>query len=78
MHSGVPPSPAPPPVPPVAPPLPPVAPPLRWTTPVRDYRSFGPRKVMTFGEARWEPTTGSFAYGEFQLQDIEYDVGLTK
>ncbi|MBL8714439.1 MAG: hypothetical protein JNL79_00470 [Myxococcales bacterium] len=52
--------------------------PLRWTTPVRDYRSFGPRKVMTFGEARWEPTTGSFAYGEFQLQDIEYDVGLTK
>lgn len=47
---------------------------LRWTTPVRDYHSFGPRRAPAFGEARWEPATGAFAYVELELQDIQYNL----
>jgi len=46
----------------------------RWTTPVRNYRSFGPRRVGTFGEARWEPPSGAFTYIELELVNIEYNV----
>jgi hypothetical protein len=45
----------------------------RWTTPIRDYRAFGARRVGTFGEARYDDPAGAFAYGEFELQSIEYD-----
>jgi len=46
----------------------------RWSTPVSDYRSFGPNRVFTYGEARWHPADGEFAYGRFELKDIEYNV----
>ena len=48
----------------------------RWSTPVERYRSFGGRRVMTFGEARWHAAApeGEFAYLEFELDQIEYDV----
>lgn len=46
----------------------------RWTTPVRNYRAFGARRVGTFGETRWDAPTGTFTYGEFELQSIEYNV----
>ncbi len=46
----------------------------RWSTPLREYRAFGSRRVSTHGEARWEPATGAFTYGEFELVDIAYDV----
>lgn len=47
----------------------------RWTTPVRGYRAFGPRRMSTFGAARWEPKNGeAFTYGEFELQTIDYNV----
>lgn len=45
--------------------------PARWTTPLRDYRGFGARRVASFGEARWEEPTGAFAYGEFELLDLD-------
>ncbi|MDP1827849.1 MAG: hypothetical protein Q8L48_31535 [Archangium sp.] len=45
-----------------------------WTTPVREYRAFGPRRVGTRGEARSDSPTGPFAYGEFELQGIEYNL----
>ena len=48
----------------------------RWTTPVRAYRSFGRRRVSTVGEARWETPAGAFAYGEFELAGIQYNVGV--
>jgi hypothetical protein len=47
---------------------------VRWRTPVRGYRAFGPRRVMTTAEARWEPASGAFTYLELELVAIDYDV----
>ncbi len=47
----------------------------RWTTPVGRYQAFGPLKLWSKGEARWHPAEGEFAYGRFELQSIEYNVG---
>jgi hypothetical protein len=47
---------------------------LRWSTPVRDFRQFGERRVHTFGEAKWHDPAGTYAYGEFELQNIEFNV----
>ena len=46
---------------------------LRFSTPVRDYRDFGPVRLMSFGEARWLLADGEFTYGEFNLVDITYN-----
>jgi len=43
--------------------------PLRFSTPVRDYRAFGPLSLASYGEARWRLPEGEFVYGEFHLQD---------
>ncbi|MBL8610481.1 MAG: hypothetical protein JNL38_24300 [Myxococcales bacterium] len=45
---------------------------LRWTTPVRDYRERGGRRVSTHGEARWDAPGGSYAYVEMDLVSLEY------
>jgi hypothetical protein len=47
---------------------------LRFSTPVRDYRTFGQARLMGFGEARWQLPDGEFTYGEFELQEIAYNV----
>lgn len=47
---------------------------LRFSTPVRDYRAFGPVRVMAFGEARWRLPEGDFTYGEFELQEIACNI----
>ena len=46
----------------------------RWSTPLVDYRAFGPHRVSAHGEARWHPADGEFAYGRFELEEIEYNV----
>jgi len=43
----------------------------RWSTPVRDYRQFGPWRVGSRGEGRWHPPEGEFAYVELELLDLE-------
>ncbi len=43
----------------------------RWSTPVRDYRSFGPRRASTRGEGRWHPPEGEFVYLELELLDLQ-------
>lgn len=48
--------------------------PLRFTTPVRDYRRYGPFRLASYGEARWHPPEGEFAYGEFEMIDVAYNV----
>ncbi len=48
--------------------------PRRFSTPVRDYRDFGPVRLMSFGEARWLLPDGEFTYGEFNLVEIAYNV----
>ena len=47
--------------------------PRRFSTPVRDYRDFGPVRLMSFGEARWLLADGEFTYGEFTLIDITHN-----
>ena len=42
----------------------------RFSTPARDYREFGPVRLMSFGEARWLLPEGEFTYGEFNLLEI--------
>jgi len=44
--------------------------PLRFSTPVRDYRAFGPLTLAAYGEARWLLPDGEFVYGEFHLQEF--------
>ena len=47
---------------------------LRFSTPVGDYRSFGPARLAGHGEARWTLPEGEFTYGEFELQDATFNV----
>lgn len=47
---------------------------MRWSTPVRDYRQFGPRRLATRGEGRWHAPEGAYDYLRFELVDIAYNV----
>jgi hypothetical protein len=47
---------------------------LRFSTPVRDYRSYGPAHLAAHGEARWRLPEGEFTYGEFDLVDVSFNV----
>ncbi|MCC6874936.1 MAG: hypothetical protein IT378_11580 [Sandaracinaceae bacterium] len=46
----------------------------RFTTPVRNYRSYGPYRIASYGEAHWHPPEGEYSYGEFELVDLAYNV----
>jgi hypothetical protein len=48
---------------------------LPFSTPVRDYRRFGAIRLAAHGEARWTLPSGEFTYGEFELQEVTYNVG---
>lgn len=50
--------------------------PQRWSTPLTNYRSFGARRVSSVDEVRYDAPTGSYAYGEFALLSIDYNVGV--
>ncbi len=47
---------------------------LRFSTPVRDYRDFGPARLAAHGKARWALPEGEFTYGEFDLLEVDYNV----
>jgi hypothetical protein len=47
---------------------------LRFSTPVRDYRDFGPLHLAGYGEARWRLPEGEFTYGEFTMLDVVANV----
>jgi hypothetical protein len=47
---------------------------LRFSTPVSDYRRFGSVRLASHGEARWLLPDGEFTYGEFDIQDVSYNV----
>ena len=49
-----------------------------WSTPVRNYKEFGGRKVVAYGEAVWHTPEGEFSYGKFNLVEIEYNLGELK
>jgi hypothetical protein len=48
--------------------------PARWSTPAKQPRAFGARRLISFGETRWHEAGGDWAYGEFELQGIEFNV----
>jgi hypothetical protein len=47
---------------------------MRWSTPIGDYRVIDGRRQPTRGDAVYAYPDGPFAYGEFRLRSIEYDV----
>jgi hypothetical protein len=47
---------------------------LRFSMPLSDYHDFGPARLARHGEARWRLPEGEFTYGEFDLQDVTYNV----
>jgi len=47
----------------------------RFSTPLSDYREFGPYRLAAVGEAVWHYPDGPFSYGVFHLKDIAYNVG---
>jgi hypothetical protein len=49
---------------------------MRWSTPLRDHARMGPARVATHGGTMWHPASGSWAYGEFNLTSLAYNVGL--
>ena len=46
----------------------------RWSTPMRDYRELGGRRIATRGEASWRLPDGDFSYAELEIVDIAYNV----
>jgi hypothetical protein len=47
---------------------------MSWSTPLRDYREFNGRRLMTCGEGVWHASKGVYSYLRFELDDIEYNV----
>ncbi len=46
---------------------------LPWTTPLSEYRDFGPARVAARGDAVWEEPGGAFVYGRFELVELAYN-----
>ncbi len=45
-----------------------------WSTPLARYRSFGPVRLASGGEARWHEPDGDYAYIELTFDDVRYNV----
>ena len=52
--------------------------PQRWSTPISNYRSFDSRRVGATGRARWHAPDGEYAYLEFHVDEIAYNVGTAE
>lgn len=44
--------------------------PRRFSTPVRNYRTFGPLTLAGHGDAQWRLPDGEFIYGEFEMVEV--------
>jgi hypothetical protein len=45
-----------------------------WSTPVTAWKETGGRKVPSLGEAIWQMPEGRFSYGQFDINEIEYNL----
>lgn len=45
-----------------------------WSTPVRNYRDVGGRRVVEYAETVWHTPEGEFSYGRFNLAEIGYNL----
>lgn len=48
---------------------------LPWSTPLRDYRDFGGARLAAHGDAIWREAQGEWVYAQFELEEIQYNVG---
>jgi hypothetical protein len=48
--------------------------PMPWSTPLREYRSFGTHRLASRGEGRWHAPDGSYVYLDLVLDDVAYNV----
>lgn len=48
----------------------------RWSTPIGDYRSWGPIRAASRGEGRWHGPEGEWTYIELELVDLDVDSGV--
>jgi hypothetical protein len=48
--------------------------PVRWSTPVRDYRTFGSVRLASRGDARWHEADAEYAYIELTLDQVQYNM----
>jgi hypothetical protein len=46
----------------------------RWSTPLKDYRSFGSVRLASVGEGRWHEAGGEYAYIELAIDDVRYNL----
>jgi len=44
-----------------------------WSTPVKDYKDFGGRKLPTYADVIWHLPEGEYCYGKFKLQMAEFN-----
>jgi hypothetical protein len=44
-----------------------------WSTPVKEYRDFGGRMTVAYGQAIWHTPEGEYCYAKFDLAEIEYN-----
>ena len=47
---------------------------IRWSTPVGNYRAFGPVRLASRGQGRWHEPGGEYAYIELEIDDVQYNV----
>lgn len=50
--------------------------PQRWSTPISEYRAFGPMRITARGEGRWHLPEGAFTYIELELIDMAWNPGV--
>ena len=47
---------------------------LRWSTPLWDYRAFGPVRLAARGEGRWHEPEGDYPYIQLSIEQVRYNV----
>lgn len=47
---------------------------MRWSTPVHSYRAFGAHRLASYGEGHWHAAAGEYAYLEFAVDRVDYNV----
>jgi hypothetical protein len=48
--------------------------PERWSTPIRDYRTMGPYRLASRGEARYAAPSGEYAYIELEVHEVSTEL----
>lgn len=47
--------------------------PMRWSTPLRDYRTFGSVRLAARGEGRWLAPEGEYTYIDLEIDEVRYN-----